>query len=300
MSKQNQSRLSLSLGLVFFISLLLLSMEVRSFEPGVIEGYTGYDAAKVGSATCTMCHSDQVPESLLTHVSLIDNNPGNEEYGYGCEGCHGPGGNHNGDPAGILNPSKLSSEIITDICSRCHSDLNSFNTDEWVVSEHYFADVSCTDCHSGHTDNQWFLVNSDRLELCYTCHAEKRSEFSMRSHHPVNEGQVGCDSCHNVHSGTYEGQLIKDGDELCFTCHIDKQGPFAYDHPVSMAAGGDGCQTCHFAHGSNSDDLLRLPQRLCLQCHTDRGPSTHFAGTCWSAGCHVEIHGSNTDPLFFN
>lgn len=298
MTIQNQSRLSISLGLIFLIILLLQSIEVKSFEPGDIEGYTGYDAEYTGSANCIMCHGDRVPESLLNHVAVIDNNPDNDEYGYACESCHGPGGNHMGNAAGILNPAILSDDIVTEICLRCHADLDQVNLDDWMASEHYFAEVGCVECHSVHSDNEWYLATSDRLELCYTCHAEKRAEFNMRSHHPVDEGQVGCDSCHNVHSGRYDTQLINEGDELCFTCHVDKQGPFIYDHPVSMASGGDGCMTCHFAHGSNSDELLRLPHRLCLQCHTDRGPDMHFAGTCWSAGCHVELHGSNIDPLF--
>jgi DmsE family decaheme c-type cytochrome len=301
MSLNNQSRLYFMLGFLVFAALLLKPQEVKSFEPGSIEGYTGYDAEYIGSETCIMCHSDKVPGSLLTHVALIDYNPDYEQYGYSCEGCHGPGSAHMGDPAGILNPPNLPEEIITEICSKCHENLRSFNLDNWTTSEHSFANLTCLDCHGGHSDNEWFLTTNDRLELCYTCHSEKRAEFSLRSHHPVDEGHLSCDSCHNVHSGAYDNQLIMDGDELCYSCHTDKQGPFIYDHPISMASGGEGCLTCHFAHGSNTDNLLRLPNsRLCIQCHTDRDPATHFAGTCWSSGCHTEIHGSNSDPLFLN
>jgi DmsE family decaheme c-type cytochrome len=262
--------------------------------------YTGADADMVGSDTCVMCHQDYVPGNVFSHQSILDNDPGSDYYGYGCEGCHGPGGNHMGDPAGIINPPMLDSEGITDLCSNCHDSLREYDYQEWTLSEHYYLDASCLECHGGHSDNDDFLQYETAEELCYTCHTEKRAEFSMRAHHPVEEGLMGCNSCHNPHSGMYDGQLIADGSELCYSCHGDKEGPFIYDHPAGMAAGGDGCMTCHFTHGSNSDSLLRLPHRVCQQCHTDKEPTTHHPGTCWSAGCHVEVHGSNSHPLFFD
>ncbi len=271
-----------------------------SYEDEYMSGYTGADADYVGSEACLMCHTDLNPGTLFTHVALIDNNPDHPDYGRGCEACHGPGGKHMGDVAGILDPLKMSTDGVTDICSKCHADLRTYNVERWQISEHYSFDVSCVGCHSGHSSNPGFLVEEDELELCCTCHSEKRAEFNMRAHHPVEEGQLSCDSCHNPHSGVYDAQLVADGDELCFTCHSDKEGPFAYSHDVSQASGGDGCLTCHFAHGGNADNLLRNPQRLCLECHTDRGPENHFPGSCWTTGCHVDIHGSNTHPLFLD
>ncbi|MFH1676125.1 MAG: cytochrome c3 family protein [bacterium] len=262
-------------------------------------GYIGAGAEKVGSDKCVMCHSDKIPASLFTHVALIDNNPENADYGFGCEGCHGPGGSHMGNAAGILDPKKMSVDGITDLCSKCHDELGSFERKSWLLSDHYLSDISCLGCHGGHSDNPKFLSNENKLDLCYSCHADKKAEFNMRAHHPVEESDSGCEMCHNPHSGNIDYQLNDDGDRLCFGCHADKEGPFIFNHDVSMASGGNGCLTCHFAHGSNADNLLRDPNRLCLQCHTDRGPKDHFIGSCWSTGCHTEIHGSNADPLFF-
>jgi DmsE family decaheme c-type cytochrome len=269
-------------------------------QDNYMSGYLGTDAEQVGSDTCIMCHSDRTPGSMLSHVTLLDGNPDGEWYGFGCEGCHGPGGNHMGNPAGIINPPSLSSDGLTDLCSKCHSDLRTYNKEEWFLSGHYSSDVTCLGCHSGHSENDNFLVNETELDLCYTCHSEKRAEFSMRSHHPVEEGQLACSSCHNPHSGTYENQLVAEGDELCFGCHADKEGPFVYGHDVSMASGGDGCLTCHLSHGGNFDKMLRIPSnQLCLECHTEMGPENHFPETCWTSGCHSEIHGSNSHPLYF-
>ena len=260
--------------------------------------YTGANADRWGSDLCLMCHPDYAPTSLFTHAALIDNDSHNSDYGYGCEGCHGPGGKHMGVTAGILMPVKLTSEESTELCSKCHSNLRSYDLQGWYQSEHLLSGLSCIDCHGGHSDNENFLV-SDRDDFCNTCHADLRALFNMRSHHPVNEGLMECTDCHNMHSGEHENQLNIDRDELCFTCHPDKQGPFIYDHDVSMASGADGCMSCHLVHGSNTDSLLRQPQQVCNQCHTDQTPGRHFPGNCWTSGCHTEIHGSNAHPLFF-
>jgi len=285
---------------VAVVMAMTMDSAVRSSEDEYMAGYTGADAELSGSDMCAMCHSDMVPTTLLAHAALIDTNTSNPDYGYGCEGCHGPGGNHMGDAAGILYPPMMTAEGVTELCTKCHSSLRSFDAGGWMLSEHYFADMSCLACHSGHSEFNYFLVQDSKLEICYSCHAEKYAEFNMRSHHPVEEGQLGCESCHNVHSGMYEGQLNNDGDMLCFECHTDKQGPFIYNHDVSMASGNDGCLTCHYVHGSNADNLLMLPHRVCQECHTDQRPADHFPGTCWSTNCHVDIHGSNTHPLFFD
>jgi DmsE family decaheme c-type cytochrome len=268
-------------------------------EPVYMDNYTGADAEMIGSDRCLMCHSIRMPDSTFSHLALFDLDSASPYYGYGCEACHGPGGNHNGNPIGIINPNKLSPDQVADLCSKCHSDLGSYNHQEWYLSGHSMTGMSCLACHGGHSEFDKFLIQDNKLELCYSCHMDKRAEFNMRSHHPVEEGQIECDSCHNLHSGLYDSQLNNDGDELCFGCHGDKQGPFAYDHDMSASIGGNGCLTCHFIHGSNTDALLRFPSRLCLQCHTDQNAENHFAGTCWSTGCHADIHGSYTSPLFF-
>ncbi len=270
-------------------------------EPTYMEQYTGADADYSGSDMCTMCHSDMIPASMLTHAGYIDGDPDNKDYGYGCEGCHGPGGNHMGNVLGTLHPAKMPPDEVTKLCTNCHSSLRTFELDGWYVSEHNYQGMSCLVCHSGHSESENFMAGDSSPELCYLCHTDEKAMFRMRSHHPVNEGQVGCESCHNPHSGENSYLLNSERDDLCFTCHTDKRGPFIYDHPVSMTSGGDGCFSCHFAHGSNADSLLRLPTRVCQQCHTDRGFDNHFTGTtCWTSGCHENIHGSNTHPLFFD
>jgi DmsE family decaheme c-type cytochrome len=104
-----------------------------------------------------------------------------------------------------------------------------------------------------------------------------------------------------------------DGEQTCLQCHADKRGPFAFEHAAIRL---DGCETCHSPHGSTNPRMLRRPVvfTLCLECHTGGGnfgrqgdgikrqSSSHNMAdpryqNCTS--CHVRIHGSNADPLFF-
>ena len=77
----------------------------------------------------------------------------------------------------------------------------------------------------------------------------------------------------------------------------------------------EGCTTCHNPHGSiNRQLLVERDNNLCLKCHAQIQGQDPFStqsfyigkinhadfvrrGTCWSAGCHTAVHGSNVNPL---
>jgi DmsE family decaheme c-type cytochrome len=129
-------------------------------------------------------------------------------------------------------------------------------------------------------------------------------QFRLPYHHPVLEGKMSCTDCHDAHgvdvmpwtSTSEEGV-----NEVCFKCHTDKRGPFVWKHDAM----NDGCSSCHQVHGSVNDKMLISGDyNLCLRCHATvlfsalessaSYHSTRFqSGTCWSAGCHQAIHGSN-------
>lgn len=224
----------------------------------------------VGSNDCAQCHADQTDHfGSATHakVALADPKLGST----GCEACHGPGSLHSkagGGKNNIINPNKSP-------------------------------------------------------EACFSCHVDKRGQFSLPHSHPVMAGQVSCVDCHDVHSGeAIKGTRasLESMNESCAKCHSAQKGPFVFEH------GGvkEGCTSCHNAHGSvNPKMLVARDANLCLQCHLTMAPKTAAAagqisvssnsnvahtgevhnsfvqrGTCWSAGCHEAVHGSNANNHF--
>jgi predicted CXXCH cytochrome family protein len=139
---------------------------------------------------------------------------------------------------------------------------------------------------------------------CFACHTDKLAEFRLPHHHPVMEGKMSCADCHSPH-GTdvrpWSATTLQDINEACFACHKDQRGPFVWEHEAVR----EGCTTCHKVHGSIHDKmLLARDNNLCLRCHTQVdfptiGKSGHGSrlpqGTCFSAGCHTAVHGSNFD-----
>ena len=90
--------------------------------------------------------------------------------------------------------------------------------------------------------------------------------------------------------------------DTCGQCHAAQRGPFVFEHEAVR----EGCTTCHAVHGSiNAKLLTQRNHTLCLKCHMQQQTApgsiviggldhTRFVsrGTCWSAGCHEAVHGS--------
>jgi DmsE family decaheme c-type cytochrome len=119
-----------------------------------------------------------------------------------------------------------------------------------------------------------------------------------------------CSDCHNPHGGfdTKQTRLAAGADAVCLKCHTDKQGPFVFEHAPLKT---EGCSSCHSSHGSSNPKMLNRSNvfQLCIECHSSIGavggpntPSFHNLAlpryqNCTT--CHVKVHGSNTDHLFF-
>ena len=221
-------------------------------------------AKYVGTKACAECHSDQTDHfRTATHanVALADPKVGDT----GCEACHGAGSVHvksGGSKGTIINPAKSP-------------------------------------------------------ETCFACHLDKRGEFSLPNAHPVLAGKVGCIDCHDPHQGRVikrTGADLETPNETCTKCHTSQKGPFLFPHQAMQ----EGCTACHNPHGSvNQKMLVARDANLCLRCHLEHpsvvsvsgvpgsvgdgkivaGGEDHRTrlqgGTCWSAGCHEDVHGSN-------
>jgi len=243
-----------------FTALLLVSCGRFSGPvalPPLIEG-----ATFVGNASCYDCHTNYVrvfPSSAHGRLHLAGAGmPGQT----GCESCHGPGSLHIAAGGGrgrhILNPGRDAS-------------------------------------------------------ACYRCHVEVHAEFTLPQHHPVPEGHMNCVQCHDPHGRDIlkpaGGPAMARLNENCATCHREQAKPVVYIHEAMR----EGCVACHQPHGSiNPKMLVERDNNLCLKCHAQVvnpgfnnflaiGNVPHSArvmqGSCWSAGCHSAVHGSNIDPF---
>lgn len=279
----------------------------------------------LGDEACASCHVQQAAEfNHSAHAPFMagDKLPLDKK---GCEGCHGPGGIHQADEnAEVIAFRKMTPKESAAACLRCHQ--STLSESHWKRSAHAKADLSCVTCHQIHpsSEPEWehgavrkgqagdakkpvfvarvepkAMLKADEATLCGQCHGRELVQFKLNSHHPIPEGKMACSDCHSVHPS--RDARVKGGDEKdkCVTCHTEFAGPFVFEHDPVAGHTGDGCNECHKPHGSTNPKMLNSFSRgLCAQCHTEK-LSTHFPGqTCWTAGCHVATHGSNTSRNF--
>ncbi len=205
--------------------------------------------------------------------------------------------------------------VGSETCQACHEN----EWKEFQLSTHQRIAIpwegakeveGCEMCHgpgSLHVDagDGKHIINPKKdPEGCFTCHMDKKAEFRLPHHHPLNEGKVSCSDCHSAHGEEvrpWSATSLHDVNETCFKCHKAQRGPFVWEHEVLR----EGCTTCHKVHGSVNDKMLiARDSNLCLRCHTqfdypNISNTTHAArvpqGSCWSARCHTAPHGSNFD-----
>lgn len=220
----------------------------------------------------------------------------------------------------VMHPPSIpgASYVGADECSMCHEAL----TDDFHGASHARfnlrsedgLDISCEACHgpgSLHVENGGEILNQiinpgQNPAVCFQCHLDIRGEFHLPSSHPVMEGRISCNDCHDPHKGPAiksGGTALMSENQTCFECHDAQRGPYVFEHEAMR----DGCTVCHAVHGSVNAKLLKVRNaNLCLQCHMEvvnpmpnvdagfhrRGRLS--SGTCWSAGCHEAVHGSNS------
>lgn len=260
MSLKHLSATVIAFGIPGALTLLIISCV--STPRAVVPPLTIPGAHFVGNAVCFDCHTNVSRAfEASPHAHLYSEDLAMKD-GAGCEACHGPGSRHVG--SGGLSQ---------------------------------------------------FIINPGKEpEACFRCHLETHAQFQLPAHHPVIEGRMNCVQCHDPHGGDIlktadSGLAMARDNETCARCHREQTHPFVFEHPALR----EGCTACHSPHGSINRNLLNQPDaNLCLRCHAQAqgpgvasgaiyiGQSPHTAylqiGTCWSAGCHSAVHGSNIDP----
>jgi predicted CXXCH cytochrome family protein len=202
-------------------------------------------------------------------------------------------------------------------CATCHEEHAAhFGTSthaKLAFAEEKVGATGCEACHgpgSLHVKaggSKATIINPDKSpETCFQCHNDKQGEFSLPHSHAVMSGKMSCSECHDPHKGNAlkgRGATLETEAESCTSCHTAQKGPFIFKHNAMK----EGCTACHNPHGSVNNKMLTSPDsNLCLKCHaTGSSPGRLFAsgrdhagnpvnGSCWVAGCHEAVHGSNT------
>ena len=213
-------------------------------------------------------------------------------------------------------PSIPGAEFVgSEECAMCHEDtVRDFKTADHArlqAKGENAVNVGCESCHgpgSLHVEaggGAGTIVNMNRNpDTCFQCHLDKKAQFSMPFSHPVDGVKMSCSDCHDPHKGSAMkggGTQIASMNDTCLECHTAQRGPFVFQHDAVR----EGCTSCHSPHGSvNQKMLTERNSNLCFKCHSTEltvavGGSGHGGrherGTCWSAGCHSSVHGSNVD-----
>ena len=305
----------LGICLVFLGSIILCPVLMAAQTTTDDEGTAGARASSmVGdevvkeNAACARCH-EKVVKGLVDnpHASQGQLTPGGS--GVTCAGCHGPGEAHvqsGGDKLKIFNPAEAPARQVNDRCLKCHAGKHAI----FENSAHGRSNVSCVRCHSIHAAHEsGHLLTIAPPELCFQCHDEQKSQFSLPFRHKVIEGLILCTDCHEPH-GSFGGQLQRSPtqqDTICTKCHAAMAGPFEYEHAIVKT---EGCTACHFPHGGQYPHMLNRARvnTICLLCHFP--PQISSAGQSLVQAhdptasvqlcndCHADIHGSNVSTVF--
>ncbi len=206
-----------------------------------------------------------------------------------------------------------------DTCALCHEKIaRDFKYTEHgriqIIGEAKGVDgQGCEACHGAgslHVEAEGgrgrYIVNPGKNpEACFQCHVETKALFNLHYHHPVKEGRMSCIDCHDPHGQdiySSKGIFVARENEICRQCHREQARPHVFEHEALR----EGCTSCHAAHGSINEKMLtERDNNLCLKCHAQLavpgaltiGDFSHtgrvMEGTCWSAGCHTAVHGSD-------
>jgi predicted CXXCH cytochrome family protein len=208
-------------------------------------------------------------------------------------------------------------------CVDCHTNISR----QFPSSPHgrfhkddvkWASNTGCESCHgpgSKHVavggGRGRFIINPGKdATSCFQCHLEVHAEMNLPSHHPVIENRMNCVQCHDPHGHDIHkpsgGLAMARLNQSCGECHREQARTFVYEHEAMR----EGCTTCHNPHGSiNRKMLVEADNNLCLKCHAQiqAAPGQVVLGkldhsefvrgrSCWAAGCHSAVHGSNINP----
>lgn len=231
---------------------------------GTDDSWVGYHAGEVDKVyDCGSCHTTGYsPWPPDVHQDDLEGLIGTwTEPGIRCEECHGPGGNHVGDPHGVAMQVDRSSEQ----CGECHvrGGAEAVNASGGFIKHHEQYEelfqskhltLECVDCHDPHAG----VVQLRQAELpttrtqCQNCHFEQAKYQDSEVHTAMG---VECIECHmpRVTKSAVGNADMFTGDIRTHLMAIDPDqiGQFTEDGSVALSELGldFACRHCHVAGG---------------------------------------------------
>jgi len=258
----------------------------RSFEKRCVGcHFTGTEVSQTASGEWIADAPDASPADIGITTYDIDGDGTQDLINTSCERCHGPGGDHLGDPEGIISPSgDLTAEQATDLCGFCHADGKSVPNETLSFA---FNDVE-GDMHDWSVGDLWSDYFSDHGGYYNDGLVEGETRTSNHHHQQYidfHESEkpghsLRCYNCHDIHNDVKhhmrteidrDGVLIatdNDNNTLCLACHageeyfealtpemiadyennLDVIGAVVSEHtnhPYDPESGPSRCSKCH-------------------------------------------------------
>jgi DmsE family decaheme c-type cytochrome len=169
----------------------------------------GFKPKQAGVELCRGCHSTRIAAMLersRTHQPIATGS---------CLRCHSP---HASPSPGLIRGG------MVEVCGSCHPDT--VKRQALSPTKHDpIQGGKCTKCHDPHSsDNALMLVNSNRIDLCGSCH-----DWQRHATHPIGTAKndprnknltLECLSCHRAHGTEYKHMIpYAKTTELCTKCH---------------------------------------------------------------------------------
>jgi hypothetical protein len=206
----------------------------------------------------------------------------------------------------ICSIALLAAPAAANVCVDCHTEVTPNIVDDWNLSKHSEADVTCDACHGeGHSGAEDVdKVSLPTLNTCNECHSDQVTQFSAGKHAlawaameamptthalpmSLTQGMKGCGGCHKLGIKSEEAiQTLKDegskfGHASCDACHT------RHTFSLEEARQPQACQTCHMGFDHPQWEMYSASKHGVRYLLKQNGilPETAAAPTCQT--CHM-------------